>query len=217
VLKNREFLPEEIKPSIHYAHVHSHIEFVSPYLQLASVNTRNRTSAIQKKCIRHIMQIKLNGHREKHFQNLGIIHRFNIYIDYFWTSKILILIMPLLFFYFFRSLETQFRNWFTNIVSIFEHFYDKQSSCKLPLFHYPSVFNAILTQDGMSPVDQLIISLLIQDYVNSNSCTGVHCWSCQYASYERPKILRKIAINDNGKNRWIKKQSWKNNWKVYGC
>ena len=207
--KNREFLPKEIKLLIYYAHVHSHIEFISPYLQMASVSTRKRISTIQKKCIRNIMQIKYNGHTAKHFQNLGvmpidIIHRFNIY-------RLLLNIknscLDRVFFDHWKlNSETGFRT-SSRLLNTFTISKARLSTfIKLPLFHYPSVYNAIITQYGMSPVDQLK-SLLIQDYVNNNSCTGVNCYSCQNASNDRPAILRKMAIKNNRTDRLIKSKA----------
>ena len=145
---------------IHYAHVHSHIEFVSPYLSLACVITMKHISAFQKKCIGHTMQIKYDGHTAKHFQNLGmmpidIIHRLLLNI------KNSYLVHAFFFFFCDHWKLNSVTGWQTSSRFLNTFTISKarlSTSRKLPLFPYPSVFNAIITQYGMSPVDQQILT-----------------------------------------------------------
>ncbi len=213
LIQNKKVLPIELMLLIYFAHIHSHLEFISMYLNLASTKTRKKIVNIQKRAIRTICGLGFNGHTAEHFKNLdilpvSILSKFNIFrfIKHIKNSD-----MNELFKTFWPThKEANVRHSPRTESFIYLPRVKRKRIENLPYFNFPDTYNKILAcSEGLEMHE--IREFLLESYCEKNSCSVVSCYVCKKAKDEFPAILKKREDKINRVKELIKAKSAKKN------
>ena len=186
--KFKLILPEKLKLLIYNAHVHSHLEFIYPYLPMAKKSTRDKVIRCQKRAIRALANISYNAHTAHVFRNLKIMP-----ISYLCELNIYRLIKGIKL----SNMNTNFIDYWPtnregNIRSSLPNNIAKLAKRLTLLERTPFHFAAEIYNQHSSifknlPFDK-VRELFLDKYVTYFACKGVGCFTCTSESAKFPHV-----------------------------
>lgn len=199
-LKN--FFPENIKCLLYNAFVHSHLEFCSIYLQMASKSDLKIITKIQKYAIRAVAGENSRAHTAHIFQRLKILP-----IDLLMRVNIFKFMRNEIFNNFTRS-QNQWNTWTISTVTSSNYNLRSNNSLKeisgklsrtknLPLHNFPKVYNSIKLIYDQCDVNYKMKDLkdkLLADYVNKYKCNSTSCYICKEHETKLQKVKRELIL-----------------------
>lgn len=191
--KLKHIFPKKLKLLLYNAFIHSHIEFCSLYLQLATKKQKSIIRKLQKNAIRAIVSERSRSHTAELFQRLRILPMDLIAeINIFKFMNILEISNNIADF----NIKLKQNVYNLRTKHIFkEHTAKLNQTKKLPLFTFPKIYNKLKpiyeSCNDKYKFDNFREKLVAQ-YVIENKCNTLNCFICK--NHQERLIIEKQRL-----------------------